>query len=47
VAGGLGKKKKICPPGVASSSPAEFCALIRSDRDKWAKIIKAANIRIE
>ena len=30
-----------------SSSPAEFDALIRSERDKWAKVIKAANIRIE
>ena len=31
----------------ASSSPAEFAAVIRSDRDKWAKVIKAANIRME
>jgi len=30
-----------------SSSPAEFDALIRSERAKWAKVIKAANIRIE
>ena len=30
-----------------SSSPAEFAAFIRSERDKWAKVIKAANIRIE
>ena len=30
-----------------SASPAEFAALIRSERDKWAKVIKAANIRIE
>ena len=30
-----------------SASPAEFDAFIRSERDKWAKIIKAANIRIE
>jgi tripartite-type tricarboxylate transporter receptor subunit TctC len=30
-----------------SSSPAEFDALIRSERDKWAKVIKASNIRIE
>jgi tripartite-type tricarboxylate transporter receptor subunit TctC len=30
-----------------SSSPAEFAALIRSDREKWAKVIKAAGIRIE
>ena len=32
---------------VSSSSPAEFDALIRNERDKWAKVIKAANIRIE
>jgi len=32
---------------IASSSPAEFGALIQTDRDKWAKVIKAANIRIE
>jgi tripartite-type tricarboxylate transporter receptor subunit TctC len=31
----------------ASNSPAEFAAYIRSERDKWAKVIKAANIRIE
>ena len=30
-----------------SKSPAEFDAYIRSERDKWAKVIKAANIRIE
>jgi len=32
---------------VMSASPAEFAALIRSERDKWAKVIKAVNIRIE
>ena len=32
---------------VASSSPGEFDAYIRSERDKWGKAIKAANIRIE
>ncbi len=32
---------------VSSSSPAEFDALIRSERDKWAKVIRAAGIRIE
>ena len=32
---------------VVSNSPAEFGAYIRSERDKWAKVIKAANIRIE
>jgi tripartite-type tricarboxylate transporter receptor subunit TctC len=30
-----------------SASPAEFAALIRSERDKWAKVIKAVNIRLE
>lgn len=32
---------------VVSNSPAEFGGYIRSERDKWAKVIKAANIRIE
>jgi tripartite-type tricarboxylate transporter receptor subunit TctC len=32
---------------VTSASPAEFAAYIRSERDKWAKVIKNANIRIE
>ncbi len=32
---------------VTSSSPDEFAAYIRSERDKWAKVIKAANIRLE
>ncbi len=32
---------------VISNSPAEFAGYIRSERDKWAKVIKAANIRIE
>jgi tripartite-type tricarboxylate transporter receptor subunit TctC len=32
---------------IVSNSPAEFAAYIRSERDKWAKVIKAANIRIE
>jgi tripartite-type tricarboxylate transporter receptor subunit TctC len=30
-----------------SNSPAEFAAYIQSEREKWAKVIKAANIRIE
>ena len=30
-----------------SGSPAEFDEFIRKVRDKWAKVIKAANIRIE
>ena len=30
-----------------STSPGEFDAFIRSEREKWAKVIKAANIRIE
>lgn len=32
---------------VSSSSPAEFDAFIRREREKWAKVIKAAHIRIE
>jgi tripartite-type tricarboxylate transporter receptor subunit TctC len=32
---------------VSSSSPAEFSEFIRNERAKWAKVIKAANIRIE
>ena len=32
---------------VASKSPAEFAAYIDSERAKWAKVIKAAKIRIE
>ena len=31
----------------SSSSPAEFGEFIRKEREKWAKVIKAANIRIE
>ncbi len=31
----------------ASNSPAEFTAFIQSERIKWAKVIKAAGIRIE
>ena len=30
-----------------SKSPAEFDAYIKNERDKWAKVVKAANIRIE
>ena len=30
-----------------SASPAEFTALIAREREKWAQVIKAANIRIE
>ena len=30
-----------------SNSPAEFTAHIQKERDKWARVIKAANIRIE
>jgi tripartite-type tricarboxylate transporter receptor subunit TctC len=32
---------------VTSASPADFDAFIQSEREKWAKVIKAANIRIE
>lgn len=30
-----------------SASPAEFAAFIAAEREKWAKVVKAANIRIE
>jgi tripartite-type tricarboxylate transporter receptor subunit TctC len=30
-----------------SPSPADFGALIRSDLDKWAKVVKRAGIRLE
>ena len=30
-----------------SASPAQFAAYIVSEREKWAKVVKAANIRIE
>ena len=30
-----------------SASPADFAAMIRGEREKWAKVIKAVNIRIE
>ena len=29
------------------SSPAEFAAFVRAEYDKWAKVVKAANLRIE
>jgi tripartite-type tricarboxylate transporter receptor subunit TctC len=29
------------------SSPAEFAAFVRAEFDKWAKVVKAANLRIE
>jgi len=31
----------------APNSPAEMAAVVRSDREKWAKVIKAAGIRLE
>ena len=30
-----------------SQSPAEFAALIAREREKWARVIRTANIRIE
>jgi len=29
------------------SSPAEFAAFVRVEYDKWAKVIKQANLRID
>ena len=31
----------------APNSPAEMAAIVRGDREKWAKVIKAAGIRLE
>jgi tripartite-type tricarboxylate transporter receptor subunit TctC len=29
------------------SSPAEFAAFVRAEYDKWARVIKAANLRLD
>ena len=29
------------------STPKEFAAFLKADLDKWAKVIKAANIKID
>ena len=40
-------KAKLAQVGldVATSTPAEFAKFVRAESDKWAKVIKAANIR--
>jgi tripartite-type tricarboxylate transporter receptor subunit TctC len=42
-------KKRFADLGVeaVSSTPAQFSAFIRSETDKYAKLIKEANIRVE
>jgi tripartite-type tricarboxylate transporter receptor subunit TctC len=32
---------------VATSTPAEFAMFVRAETDKWARVIKAANIRVQ
>ena len=32
---------------VLQSTPAEFAAYMRSEGEKWAKVVKAANIRAD
>ena len=32
---------------VAPSSPDEFAAYLRKDIDKWARVVKAANVKAE
>jgi tripartite-type tricarboxylate transporter receptor subunit TctC len=41
-------KKRFADLGVeaVSSSPAEFAAFIKSEMDKYAKLIKEANIKV-
>ena len=34
-------------PGGGGGRPAEFAALIKAEQDRWSKVVKAANIRIE
>jgi tripartite-type tricarboxylate transporter receptor subunit TctC len=40
-------RKKLIDLGAepASNSPSEFAELVKSDRDRWAKVVKAANIQ--
>ena len=40
-------QKKLAAQGVLpiASTPAEFTAAIKTEQDKWAQVIKAANIK--
>ena len=42
-------KSKLAPVGLdaATSTPAEFAKFVRAEADKWARVIKAANIRVQ
>jgi tripartite-type tricarboxylate transporter receptor subunit TctC len=42
-------KSKLAPVGldVATSTPAEFAKFVRAETDKWARVIKDANIRVQ
>jgi hypothetical protein len=35
----------LCPPAVFAGSPAEFDSYIADETEKWAKVIRAANIK--
>jgi tripartite-type tricarboxylate transporter receptor subunit TctC len=42
------KEKILQQGGIASgNSPEEFTAYIRSETEKWAKVAKAAKVRVE
>ena len=32
---------------VRTNTPEEFAAFIRSEKEKWAKVVKVANVKIE
>ena len=32
---------------VVTSSPAEFQAFVKADTERWAKVVREANIRLE
>jgi tripartite-type tricarboxylate transporter receptor subunit TctC len=42
-------KSKLAPVGLdaATSTPAEFANFVRAETDKWARVIKAANIHVQ
>jgi tripartite-type tricarboxylate transporter receptor subunit TctC len=40
-------KTRLADQGGAAGSPADFGKLIAADTEKWAKVIRAANIKVE
>jgi tripartite-type tricarboxylate transporter receptor subunit TctC len=42
-------RERIVQLGLEASlnSPEEFAVVIKSDTDKWARVIRAANIKVE